>query len=65
MMRAIILASILTAPAFAANAQEASEAGRLYAREVCSPCHAVTAEQAAQRMIAIAPDFQAIATHPE
>jgi mono/diheme cytochrome c family protein len=67
MMRAIILASILAASAFATNAQEASgdpEAGRVYARKVCSPCHAVTAEQASQRTIAIAPDFQNIANTP-
>jgi len=58
----VILASILAASA--ANAQAASgnpEAGRLYAREVCSPCHALTAEQASQRTIAIGPDFQTIA----
>jgi len=64
MMRIVMLASILAASTLAANAQEASgdsEAGRVYAREVCSPCHAVTAEQATQRMIAIAPDFQTIA----
>ena len=35
-----------------------------YAREVCSPCHAVTAEQRSQRIIAIAPDFQTIANTP-
>ena len=60
----VILASILAASASAANAQAASgnpEAGRLYAREVCSPCHALTAEQASQRTIAIGPDFQTIA----
>ena len=64
MMRIVMLASILAASTLPANAQEASgdsEAGRGYAREVCSPCHAVTAEQATQRMIAIAPDFQTIA----
>jgi mono/diheme cytochrome c family protein len=67
MIRAIALASILTASAFATNAQEVSgdaETGRVYAREVCSPCHAVTAEQASQRLIAIAPDFQHIANTP-
>src|SRR6516225_8927309 len=60
----VILAGILTASAYTANAQDASgnpEAGRLYAREVCSPCHALTAEQASQRTIAIGPDFQTIA----
>ena len=64
MMRIVMLASILAASTLVANPQEASadsEAGRVYAREVCSPCHAVTAEQATQRMIAIAPDFQTIA----
>jgi mono/diheme cytochrome c family protein len=48
----------------AADAQDASgnpEAGRAYAREVCSPCHAVAAEQASQRTVAVAPDFQTIA----
>ena len=66
-MRIIMLAGILAASAFVANAQEAagdSEAGRVYAREVCSPCHAVSAEQAARRMIAIAPDFQTIVNTP-
>jgi len=60
----VILVGILTAFAYTANAQDASgnpEAGRLYAREVCSPCHALTAEQASQRTIAIGPDFQTIA----
>jgi hypothetical protein len=33
----------------------------VYAREVCSPCHAVTTEQASQRRIVIATDFQTIA----
>ena len=60
----VILVGILTAFAYTANARDASgnpEAGRLFAREVCSPCHAVTAEQASKRVIAIAPDFQTIA----
>ena len=60
----VILVGILTASAYIANAQDASgnpEAGRLFAREVCSPYHAVTAEQASQRTIAIGPDFQTIA----
>jgi mono/diheme cytochrome c family protein len=64
MMRADIFASILAASGSAANAQDTSgnpEAGRVYARQVCSPCHAVTAEQASQRTIAIGPDFQTIA----
>ena len=67
MMRVVMLAGILAASACAANAQEApgdSEAGRVYAREVCSPCHAVSAEQASERTIAIAPDFQTIANTP-
>ena len=64
MMRIILLAAILALSAYAANAQDVpgnAEAGREYAREVCSPCHAVTAGQAAQRTIAIGPDFQTIA----
>ena len=67
MMRIIMLAGIFAASTFTANAQEASgnsELGRVYAREVCSPCHAVSAEQATQRMIAIGPDFQTIANTP-
>jgi len=67
MMRILMLAGILAASAYTANAQQApgdSEAGRVYAREVCSPCHAVSAEQALQRTIAIAPDFQTIANTP-
>jgi cytochrome c2 len=64
MMRIILLAAILAESAYAANAQDVlgdSEAGRVYTREVCSPCHAVTAEQASERRIVIAPDFQSIA----
>ena len=64
MTRIVVLAGILAVTAYAANAQDVAgnpEAGRVYAREVCSPCHAVTAEQRSQRTIAIAPDFQTIA----
>jgi mono/diheme cytochrome c family protein len=64
MVRIVIIAGILAAFAYAANAQDVAgnpEVGRVYAREVCSPCHAVTAEQRSQRTIAIAPDFQTIA----
>src|SRR6516162_3023109 len=64
MMRIVMLAGTLAAITYAANAQEVggnSEVGRVYAREACSPCHAVTAEQRSQRTIAIAPDFQTIA----
>ena len=64
MMRIVMLAGTLAAIAYAANAQEVGgnpEVGRVYAREVCSLCHAVTAEQRSQRTIAIAPDFQTIA----
>jgi mono/diheme cytochrome c family protein len=67
MMRALVLASILAASASAANAQDTSgnpEAGRVFARRVCSSCHAVTAEQASQRVLAIGPDFQTIANTP-
>ena len=67
MMRIVVLTGILAASAYAANAQEASgnsETGRVYAREVCSPCHAVTADQASQRIVAVAPDFQTIANTP-
>ena len=63
MIRIGVLAGILAVSACAASAQENSgnsEAGRRYARQVCSPCHAVTADQASQRTIAIAPDFQSI-----
>jgi len=66
-MRIAMLAGILAASAHTADAQQASgnsEAGRVYAREVCSPCHAVTAEQPSQRTIAIAPDLQSIANTP-
>jgi len=67
MIRIVMLSGILATSAGAANAQEAPgnpEAGRVYAREVCSPCHPVTPEQASQRTIAIAPDFQTIANTP-
>ena len=66
-MRADIFASILAASGSAANAQDTSgnpEAGRVYARQVCSPCHAVTANQASQRVMAIGPNFQTIANTP-
>ena len=66
-MRIAILASVFAASAYPANAQDApgnSEAGRQYVRQVCSPCHAVTAEQTAQRRIVIAPGFQGIANTP-
>jgi mono/diheme cytochrome c family protein len=66
-MRIVIIVSVFAASAYAANAQDApgnSEAGRAYVGEVCSPCHAVTAEQASRRRIVIAPDFQAIANTP-
>ena len=49
MMRAVMFASILAASASVANAQETSgnpEARRLFARQVCLPCHALTAQQA-------------------
>ena len=67
MMRVVMLAGVLAGSACAADAQYTPgnpEAGHLYAREVCSPCHAVTAEQASQRTIAVAPDFQTIANTP-
>ena len=66
-MRIVVLASVFAASAHAANAEDTPgnpEAGRLYVRQVCSPCHAVTAKQTAQRRIVIAPDFQAIANTP-
>ena len=67
MMRVVMLAGVLVGSACAANAQDTPgnpEVGRVYAHEVCSPCHAVTAEQASQRTIVIAPEFQTIANTP-
>jgi mono/diheme cytochrome c family protein len=58
-MRIVMLAGILAASA--TPPMRNSEAGRVYARQVCSPCHAVTAEQASQRTTAIA---QSIADTP-
>jgi hypothetical protein len=66
-MRIVVLASVFAASAHAANAEDTPgnpEAGRLYVRQVCPPCHAVTAEQTARRRIVIAPDFHAIANSP-
>jgi hypothetical protein len=66
-MRTVMLVGVFALSAHAANAQDTPgnpEAGRLYVRQVCSPCHAVTAKQTAQRRIVIAPDFQAIANTP-
>ena len=57
----------MAATAYAANAHEVSgnpEAGRAYAGEVGSPCHAVTAEQGSQRIVAVAPDFRGVANRP-
>jgi len=69
MIRIVTLAGILAASVYTANVQEISgnpEAGRAYAREVCSPCHALTAEQGVQRIFAVAPDFSGrLPTHPE
>ena len=67
MIRIVILVGILAASASAANAQDTlgnAQAGRVLTRQVCSPCHAVTAEQASKRVIAIGPDFQTIANTP-
>ena len=61
---AILLAGTLLATPFTANAQDglgSSEAGGALARQVCSPCHAVTPEQSVPRMLDIAPDFRTIA----
>jgi len=66
MMRPLMFGGILAASASAANAQDTSgnpEAGRVFARQVCSPCHAVTVVQASQRVMAIGPDFQTIANN--
>jgi len=66
MIRIVTLAGILAASVYTANAQEISgnpEAGRAYAREVCSPCHALTAEQGVQRIFAVAPDFPGDCQH--
>jgi mono/diheme cytochrome c family protein len=62
-----MLAAVLAATPSTANAQEGSgdpEAGRLFAREVCAPCHVTTADQVSPPRFAIAPDFRAIANTP-
>jgi mono/diheme cytochrome c family protein len=66
-LRLIIAAILLTAAAFAANAQEAPgdlRAGQALAWRVCSPCHAVEPNPKTQRLLDIAPDFQVIADTP-
>src|SRR5260370_34230429 len=63
-MRRAALAVALAATVCAANAQDGSgtpEAGRVFAREVCTPCHAVTTDQVLPRRFVIGLDFQAIA----
>jgi mono/diheme cytochrome c family protein len=53
--------------AFAADAQEGAgdpQAGRVFARQVCSPCHVVAPGPHASRMFEIGPDFQTIANTP-
>ena len=65
--RMMTSAIALAAAAFAANAQEAPgdlQAGQALALHVCSPCHAVEPDPKMQRMLDIAPDFQAIADTP-
>jgi len=55
-----VLVGALNALAWAAGAQDV-EAGRVFAREVCSPCHGVAADEVSPRTLPIAPDFKAIA----
>jgi mono/diheme cytochrome c family protein len=67
LMRAMILAGALAASTIAANAQVGAgdpQAGRALARRECSPCHAVTPEPHAPRVLQIGPDFQTVANTP-
>jgi mono/diheme cytochrome c family protein len=65
--RAIVPAVLFAAIAFAAHAQESGgdpQAGRVFAKRVCSPCHAVEPDPHQQRMFEIGPDFETVANTP-
>ena len=56
----LVLAGALNALAWAAAAEDV-EAGRAFAREVCTPCHGFATDEVSPRTLPIAPDFKAIA----
>ena len=62
-MPAVLLATF----AIAANAQEGAgdpQTGHVFAKRVCSPCHAVEPGPHAPRMFDIRPDFETVANTP-
>jgi mono/diheme cytochrome c family protein len=61
-LRTTMLAPVLAAAAWNANAQDGDvAAGRVLAREACIACHVVDPANASPRVVAIGPNFQDIA----
>ena len=61
-LRTAMLAPVLAAAAWNANAQDGDvAAGRAFAREACITCHVVDPANASPRVVAIGPNFQDIA----
>ena len=63
----ILPVALLATIAFAANAQEGAgdaQTGHVFAKRVCSPCHAVEPDPHAPRMFDIGPDFETVANTP-
>jgi mono/diheme cytochrome c family protein len=62
-LRTTMLAPVLDAAAWNANAQDGDvAAGRVLAREACIACHVVDPANASPRVVAIGPNFQDIKT---
>jgi mono/diheme cytochrome c family protein len=60
-LRSTMLAPVLAAAAWNANAQDGDvAAGRVFAREACIACHVVDPANASPRVVAIGPNFQDI-----
>jgi mono/diheme cytochrome c family protein len=61
-LRNAMLAPILAAAAWNANAQDGDvAAGLAFAREACNSCHVVEPNNASPRVVVIGPNFQDIA----
>jgi mono/diheme cytochrome c family protein len=63
--RTVVLAAVLVATSFRAEAQDGdASAGHAFAREACKACHMVEPEERAPRTIEIGPAFGNIADTP-
>ena len=60
-VRWLVPAATLALIAPSANAQDGAAAGYAFARQACSACHVVEAEQQAPRLLVIGPAFRDIA----